>query len=224
MPRRYCKQCEKPESACLCSWVLPQDNRLPVLVLQHPDELQHAIGTLSLIKLGLQRSWVETSLVLERERFVELLRQWSVARPILVYPTALDADVPHFTLDFETEHFTLPSLLNEFDSLILLDGTWRNTRELLINNSWLKSLPTLAIKHDSASRYRIRQACQKGALATIEAVSLVLNVLDEQFKAERLVLPFEKMIDYQIDRMGRDVYKKNYSQARESDAANPSSH
>lgn len=212
MSRCYCKHCYKPEPACLCCWVSPQSNRLPVLVLRHPDETHHAIGTARLIELGLQRSRVETVLALEQERFSDLLQQWSVSRPILVYPAALSPDVPHFKLDFETEHFTPPALLNEYDSLILLDGTWRNTRELLLNNGWLKSLPTLAIKQATVSRYRIRQATKEGALATIEAVSQVLSVLDDHFQAERLLLPFEKMIDYQISRMGRDVYKKNYSQ------------
>ena len=219
MSRRYCKHCHKPEAACLCRWIAPQDNRLPVLVLRHPDEQKHAIGTARLIELGLKLAKVETQLTFERQRITSQLQLWSVSRPLLIYPKSLSPDVPHFTLDFETEHFTPQTLLNQFDSLILLDGTWRNTRELLLNNEWLRTLPTLAIKHNTNSRYRIRQASQEGALATIEAVSEVLRVLDERFQAERFLLPFEKMIDYQIAKMGRDVYLKNYSQESGPDEA-----
>lgn len=217
MPRRYCQNCFKPEAACVCRWVSPQDSCLPVLILRHPDEAQHAIGTARLVELGLKRAHVETALKVTRERFAALLEQWSVSKPILLYPKALSPDVPHFTLDFETEHFTPPSLLNAYDSIILLDGTWRNTRELLLNNVWLKALPTLAINLAEQSRYRIRLAGQESALATIEAVSRVLSVFDDQFQPESLLRPFEKMIDYQIDRMGREIYQKNYAPEQELD-------
>lgn len=217
MPRRYCEHCDKPQTACLCSWISPQENRLPVVVLRHPDEARHAIGTAKLIELGLTRARVETALIFAEEKIADLLKHWSVSRPILVYPTALSQNAPHFTLDFETEHFTPTSLLNQYDSLILLDGTWRNTREILLNNDWLKTIPTLEIKPASMSRYRIRQAQHKGALASIEAISEVMSALDDRFQAERFLCPFEKMIDYQIGRMGTQVYRKNYVRALDAD-------
>jgi len=47
-------------------------------------------------------------------------------------------------------------------------------------------------------------------LATIEAVSELLSVLECQFDKAAFLLPFRKMIDAQIDKMGADVYARNY--------------
>ena len=210
MSRRYCDQCAKAEAACLCAWIEQQDNQLAVLVLQHPDEINKAIGTARLVELGLKRARVVSGLGIVEADAMAVLAGLSAFKPLLLYPKALSESLPHFVLDFETEHFSVSPLLNAYDSLILLDGTWRNTRELLHVNGWLKTLPTLAIKHSESSRYRIRQAKQAGALATIEAVAKVLSVLDETHQAEQLLLPFEKMIEFQIARMGPLVYRQHY--------------
>ena len=215
MARRYCEHCGKPESACLCVWIKPQINHLAVVVLQHPDEQNKAIGTARLVELGLKRAKIVSGLGFDQAEIMALLSDLSAFRPLLLYPKALDHSLPHFVLDFETEHFSVPPLLNAYDSLILLDGTWRNTRELLHVNHWLKTLPTLAIKHSESSRYRIRQAKKAGALATIEAVAKVLSVLDETHQAEQLLLPFEKMIEFQIARMGPLVYRQHYLKQQE---------
>jgi DTW domain-containing protein YfiP len=212
MARRYCERCEKPDVACLCGWISPQANRLAVLILQHPDETRQAIGTAKLVERGLQRAHVEAGLQFDQSETLALLSQWSASRPLLLYPERLSLAAAHFALDFETEHFTPPALLNTYDSLILLDGTWRNTRELLLANKWLSTLPTLEVRNAGSSRYRIRQAKKAGALATIEAVSNVLSVLDAAHKPELFLRPFEKMIDFQINKMGQDVYRKHYLQ------------
>ena len=100
--------------------------------------------------------------------------------------------------------------LSRFDAVILLDGTWRNTREILHKNTWLHTLPTMALKNVGASRYRIRKAPQENALATIEAVSKLLSVLDKKFDQDIFLKPFNRMIDAQIAKMGDAVYQRNY--------------
>jgi DTW domain-containing protein YfiP len=40
-------------TACLCRWVTPTDNRVPVLVLQHPAEAQETKGSARLLGLSL---------------------------------------------------------------------------------------------------------------------------------------------------------------------------
>lgn len=210
MTRRYCTRCGKAESACICSWIKPQANSIAVLVLQHPDEHNKAIGTARLVEYGLERAKVITGLHFDQAEIMAQLSALSASRPVLLYPKALAESLPHFVLDFETEHFSVPPLLNAYDSLILLDGTWRNTRELVHVNSWLNTLPTLGLEHSENSRYRIRQANKTGALATIEAVSKVLSVLDANHKVDQFLLPFEKMIEFQIAKMGQVVFQKNY--------------
>ena len=50
----------KPELACVCGSVQSVANRTAVLVLQHPRERFHSIGTARLVRLGLANARVET--------------------------------------------------------------------------------------------------------------------------------------------------------------------
>ncbi|MFT6030851.1 MAG: DTW domain-containing protein YfiP [Oleiphilaceae bacterium] len=215
MARHYCQKCTKPEKACICKWLSPQANSIAVLVLQHPDEQKKAIGTAKLVTLGLINSKVLTSLQVAENEVLNILGKLSCSQPLLIYPQSLNDEQLHYVYDFEKERFTSLPLQKAYDSIILLDGTWRNSRELLHYNTWLKQLPTLNLKNIGESRYRIRQAKQAGALATIEAVSKVLGLLEESFKSKKLLLPFEKMIEYQIEKMGLEVYQQNYKNNNE---------
>jgi DTW domain-containing protein YfiP len=215
MPRHYCQKCTKPDKTCICKWLSPQVNSIAVLVLQHPDKEKKAIGSAKLVTLGLTKSKVLTSLHITENEVLTILGKLSCSRPLLIYPQSLNDEHLHYVYDFEKEHFTSLPLQKAYDSIILLDGTWRNTRELLHCNAWLNQLPTLNLKNVGESSYRIRQAKQAGALATIEAVSKVLGLLEESFISEKLLLPFEKMIEFQIKKMGIEVYQQNYKNNNE---------
>lgn len=183
---------------------------MAIIILQHPDEVKQALGTARLVQSGLLRARVLTGLSFELALVFQCLSEFHAEKPLLLYPRALRQNTAHFVLDFETEHFTDLPLIKHYDSLILLDGTWRNTRELLHVNPWLGTLPTLGLNGAGQSRYQIRQAKRTGALATIEAVSKVLTVVDEVHQEQQFLLPFKKMIERQIALMGPAVFQKNY--------------
>jgi hypothetical protein len=59
-----CPRCQKPKPLCICDSVTPIDNRIALLILQHPQEQDRALGTARLtvqhfakaiVKVGL--SW-----------------------------------------------------------------------------------------------------------------------------------------------------------------------
>jgi DTW domain-containing protein YfiP len=210
MARLYCEQCHRPQKTCLCPWIIRQDNFPPVLIVQHDDERHHAIGTARLVELSLNRARVLSGVQVQAREVFSVLNEWSVNRPLLLYPKQQNPEQPHYVFDFETQHSSTHALINEHDALILLDGTWRNTRELLLVNTWLRDLATLELKNAGDSRYRIRQAKTPGALATIETVSKALSLFDPQHKPDQLLLPFEKMIEFQIANMEPAVYRQNY--------------
>ena len=212
MARPYCQRCKKPEQVCLCSYLDPQENAKAVIILRHPDERSKALGTASLIELGLSKALIVDALHFHHQEIRDLLLSFSCTEPLLIYPQPLNEEYPHYVFDFEKDRFTSLALQKTYDSIILLDGTWRNTRELLHCNSWLKRLPSLNLVNIGQSRYRIRQAKQEGAVATIEAAAFALTLLDETFQADRLIKPFEKMIEFQIEKMGQSVYQVNYLQ------------
>ena len=68
-----CERCGKPPALCVCDTIVPFDNRIQVLILQHPQERDRTLGTAGLtvqhfrhaiLKVGL--SWPSLSKILGR--------------------------------------------------------------------------------------------------------------------------------------------------------------
>ncbi|HSX70781.1 MAG TPA: DTW domain-containing protein, partial [Pseudomonas sp.] len=53
MSRARCERCARPQTHCLCHLIPNLPSRTRVLILQHPDEVGHALNTARLAALGL---------------------------------------------------------------------------------------------------------------------------------------------------------------------------
>jgi len=210
MSRQYCPKCNKAKSTCICQWLQVQSNQTPVLILQHTDEIKKALGTARLVELGLESAKVISNTTFTKIECLNILSVYNASNPILLYSQKMVNSPFHIELDLSIESLLPDSQTSCFDSVILLDGTWRNTREILHKNEWLHDLPTMALKNVGESRYRIRKASQENTLATIEAASKLLSVLDENFDQGVFLKPFDRMIEAQIAKMGEAVYRRNY--------------
>ncbi|MBF5007373.1 tRNA-uridine aminocarboxypropyltransferase [Diaphorobacter caeni] len=172
-PRRpLCERCLRPASACICGTAREVSLSTEVLILMHPAEVGHAKNTGQLLHLCLPNSRV-----LIGERFEEGLLQtaltgaWSgQQRPlhtVLLYPGE-DAS-PHTPCDADTRI-----------RLVLIDATWRQSRQMVGAHSQLQSLPRLALQNTPATRYAIRKAHEPHQLSTLEAARLALEVLEPE--------------------------------------------
>jgi DTW domain-containing protein YfiP len=154
MARAVCPRCERPLPTCLCATlpVPPLAHRTPLLILQHSAEAGHAKNTAALLALGLQ-----AARLLRGEVFDAGLAGPGAA---LLYPGAGEATAPQGV-----------------SQLILLDGSWRQSRRLLAANPWLAALPRLALPAQPG-RYAIRRAHRPGQLSTLEAGLHALALLE----------------------------------------------
>ena len=50
-PIAECPRCGKPETLCVCQDIQPIDNKIALLILQHPQEQDKALGTARLTAL-----------------------------------------------------------------------------------------------------------------------------------------------------------------------------
>lgn len=155
MPRPACARCERPLSTCLCATLPapPLAHRTRLLVLQHPAEAGHAKNTAALLRLGLQAATLRRGEVFDA----------ALAGPgaALLYPGAGPPLPP-----------------TGIEQLILLDGSWRQSRRLLAANPWLAALPRLALP-PQPGRYTLRRAHRPGQLSTLEAGLHALAWLEE---------------------------------------------
>lgn len=154
MSRPTCTRCERPVVTCLCATLPapPLAHRTELLILQHPAEAGHAKNTALLLTLGLQRARL-----LRGDAFSADLAGPGTA---LLYP---GDDQPAVPADVRR--------------LILLDGSWRQSRRLLVANPWLAALPRVSLPK-LPGRYAIRRAHRPGQLSTLEAGLHALALLE----------------------------------------------
>lgn len=196
MSRVRCERCARPQSHCLCHLIPRLSSRTRVLILQHPDEVGHALNTARLAALGLENAELKVG-----ETFVEL-QQWldPAYRACLLFPgeTAQPLPLPMAEADDR------PLLL------VVPDGTWRKARKLLHLNPELATLPRVCLPTGLNSRYRLRKAPGEGALATIEAIVAALELQEAPHRFAELLRPFEALIEGQIAAMGEDTFRRNH--------------
>ncbi len=57
-----CQTCQKPQRLCLCGLIKPQENQTEILILQHPQEPDHLLGTARMAHLALKNSLLKIGL------------------------------------------------------------------------------------------------------------------------------------------------------------------
>jgi DTW domain-containing protein len=162
----------------------PIDNRLFVLILQHPQEKKEALATAALTRALVSRaelavglSWPNLSRALGRSVDPN---HWAVLYLGSARPAALGLEQEVLALDRRGEPAAdQGAILRGLDGVVVLDGTWKEAKTLWWRNPWLLKLRRLVLNPHRKSRYgRIRREPRREALSTLEAVALLLKHLD----------------------------------------------
>jgi DTW domain-containing protein len=162
----------------------PIDNRLFVLILQHPQEKKETLATavstralLARAELVVGLSWPNLSRALGRS--VDPKR-WAVLYLGSARPAALGDQREVLALDRRGEPASdQEAMLRGLDGVVVLDGTWKEAKTLWWRNPWLLKLRRVVLNPHHKSRYGLfRREPRREALSTLEAVALLLRHLD----------------------------------------------
>jgi hypothetical protein len=164
--------------------VEPIDNRLFVLVLQHPQEKREVLATAAETCAALRRaalvvglSWPNLARPLGRPADAG---QWAVLYLGSARPAAFGVEREIIVLD----RAGMPAadqdaMLRGLEGMVLLDGSWSEAKTLWWRNPWLLRLRRLVLNPRHRSRFgRVRREPRREALSTIEAAALLLKHLD----------------------------------------------
>jgi DTW domain-containing protein len=160
------------------------DNRIFVLILQHPQEKREALATAGVTRTLLGRaelvvglSWPNLSRALGRS--VDP-KHWAALYLGSVRPATFGDRREVIALDRRGEPVAdQEAMLRGLDGVVLLDGTWKEAKTLWWRNPWLLKLRRLVLNPHYKSRYgRIRREPRREALSTLEAAALLLKHLD----------------------------------------------
>lgn len=160
------------------------DNRLFVLILQHPQERREALATaastcaaLGHAQIVVGLSWPNLARALGRP--VDP-KHWAVLYLGSTRPAAFGLQHEIIALDRRGQPAAdQEAMLRGLEGVVLLDGSWNEAKTLWWRNPWLLKLRRLVLNPQRPSRYsRVRREPRRDALSTLEAAALLLKHLD----------------------------------------------
>jgi DTW domain-containing protein len=200
-PSADCPQCHKPMALCVCNGIVPVENKVSVLILQHPQEQDRALGTARLtslhfrdavMKIGL--SWPSLSKILGRAADPH---RWAVLYLGSVKAASLapDREIVFVNRKGELER-DQDALMRDIEGIVLLDGTWSQAKALWWRNAWMLKCRRVVLGPRRPSRYgRLRREPRRDGLSTIEAAGMLLSRLERRPEIEeKLTASFERML------------------------------
>jgi DTW domain-containing protein YfiP len=175
------------------------DNKVAVLILQHPQEQHRVLGTARLLVENLAQatltvglSWRNLSHALKQPADA---KDWGVL--YLGSTPAAKARGPLVALDRKGEPLADQATGRAgLEGIVVLDGNWSQAKALWWRNAWLTKLRRFVVVPDAPSLYGdLRREARPDAVSTLEAVALALSVLEADTAVrEKLLAPFRALL------------------------------
>lgn len=174
------------------------DNKVTVLILQHPQEQDRVLGTARLLagtlanaRVVIGLSWRNLAHALKEPAEA---REWGV---LYLGSTQTKGRGPLVAVDRKGEPLAdQAAALAGLKGLIALDGNWAQAKALWWRNPWLTKLRRFVVVPDGPSLYGdLRREARPDAVSTLEAVALALQVLEGDVAVrEKLLMPFRALL------------------------------
>jgi len=198
----------RPSSSCICKYVKSLNTKARFIILMHPKEYKkEKNGTGHMTKLQLENSEIIVGVDFTNNARVNEILSQEESCSFLLYPGK-----DSFNLSLKKSSETI-SLMGNKPYIFILDGTWPCARKMLKLSKNLQALKRVSFDKKIKSKFIIKQQPDSLCLSTIESVYTVLNLLKEsnieQCETEGFLIPFEKMIEYQVECI-LDPDKKSY--------------
>lgn len=184
-PRQTCYRCLRPQSTCYCEHIDRVENRTHIIIVQHPRERFHPLGTVRIAERSLAAvSIIHHYLEDTSQRIEGALRSSNAA---ILFPSA------------DAEDLGTMSPAERPEEIIVLDGTWHQAKTLLRDVPILRRFRRVRFTPPAPSEYRIRREPQADYLSTIESIAHVLRLQEpETENIEALNTAFRHMIDKNV--------------------------
>jgi len=196
-----CPHCGKPAELCVCEGIAAIDNKVFVLILQHPQEQDRSLATARLTtlhfkntRLAIGLSWPSLTKIFGRP--VDPQR-WAVLYLGSTKGADLAPDRDMVLVDRKGAALgDQKRVLREIEGIILLDGTWSQAKALWWRNAWMLKCRRVVLSPRQPSRYgRVRREPRRDALSTIEAAAMLVARLEDRPEVETtLTASFERML------------------------------
>lgn len=195
VPSGICPECFKKLSLCVCSAIQPVENKVHVLILQHPQEPDKDLGTARVANLVLKASTLKTGFSVPNLRTVLGFdvdpSQWIVLFLGSKYKfrQAIASGAHSEILFFNKKGEEIQRPMDGIKGIVAIDGTWAQAKALWWRNAWLLKLTRAVINPRQKSLYgSLRREPRLECLSTIESIAYTLEILGEDQSVSRNLL------------------------------------
>lgn len=195
METRYCPNCLKAMVACFCDQITQLNNQTEIIILQHPSEVSHPLGTAQIAKLSFKNLTILIGEDFSKNKILNDIL--SKKDCYLLFPGKKSTKVSKLNLSIEKS------------VLIVLDGTWKKAKKIYYSSSNLQSLDQITLEDTITSEYILRKEPKQGYLSTLEAIVYSLEELEKKPYAKPIEV-LRSIQSFQIERMGQEKFKKFY--------------
>jgi DTW domain-containing protein YfiP len=197
-PRKNCYKCMRPSSTCICKHISPVQTKTRFIILMHPKEYKkEKNGTGHMTTLQLENSEIIVGVDFTNNSRVNEILTKENSSSFLLYPGK-----DNFNLSVR-ESSELNPFMGDNPYIFILDGTWPCARKMLKLSKNLQQLKRVSFDNEIKSKFIFKQQPEPLCLSTIESVYTVINLLKEgaleQCETRDFLIPFEKMIEYQVE-------------------------
>ncbi len=197
-----CERCQKPLSLCICDHLQVFDNRLRVLILQHPQEPDKELGTALISHLILKNSvlatglsWAKLSHALGAEADA---RQWLVLflGSTYKFEQLVQSQAQSAIHFFDKLGDLVPKDVSSIQGIVAIDGTWAQAKALWWRNPWLLKLNRAVVMPSQPSLYgNLRREPRRECLSTIESIANTLEVLGDDIAiSKHMIASFRRLL------------------------------
>ncbi|TRX61024.1 DTW domain-containing protein [Carboxylicivirga sp. M1479] len=188
----------RPSSSCICIHTNPIQTKTRFIILMHPKEHKKVKnGTGRMTHLQLENSEIIVGVDFTNNKRVNEILTKETSCSFLLYPGK-----DNFNLSIRKSS-EIKSFMGNNPHIFILDGTWPCARKMLKLSKNLQKLKRVSFDNKIQSKFIIKQQPESLCLSTIESVYTVINLLQvgelEQCETKDFLIPFEKMLEYQVE-------------------------
>ncbi len=194
--RTVCYTCYRPLSSCMCAYIRPIETNTRFVILMHPKEFKKTKnGTGHFTNLSLKNCEVYVGIDFNEHKAINKIIQDPLNCCYTLYPGDTSIDLNESSIG-KSHQSTV---------IFLIDATWPCSRAILTASPNIDTLKKISFTHTEVSKFTFKQQPKDYCLSTMESTLCVLKLLNkhhlervESQKLNHFLLPFEKMVEYQL--------------------------
>ncbi len=194
--RNVCYNCYRPQTSCMCVYITPIETNTRFVILMHPKEFKKTKnGTGHFTNLSLKNCEIHVGIDFTNHRAINMIINDPSNICYTLYPHENSINLNEEPIG-EKKRNTV---------IFLIDSTWPCSRAILTASPNIDALPKVSFTHTDVSKFTFKEQPKAYCLSTMESTLCVLKRLNrhqieaiEHKALDRFLLPFEKMVEYQL--------------------------